>query len=392
MIGRKVIYLLLTVILPIIIYGQNDTIHQKKTFFQRLDSTRSWKLETGRSTLTPFISPSYSPEMQLSITAGGLFTFKLDRESKLLSRSSIPFSIGYSTNGSLQVSIKANVYGKDDKLRISGEYWIKDMPDNYWGVGYTNGIERPKSPTTTGYHRYWRQFKFKVAYRIFPNLYLGINYDRNQTTASELNEVMVEDPDFLLHGPEVNNSGFGMVYRYDSRDFPENAFKGVFVELSGTAYGKHTASNHIFQVAELDYRQYQKIIRDGSTLAWQVKSRISSGDVPWTELSMVGTPFDLRGYTWGHYRDKDMIFVLTEYRYMLGRKTPKKNGAMYGPFGFVIWAGAGSVAPSNRQFNSWLPNGGVGLRFELQERMNIRIDYGIGIESSAFYVSFNEAF
>ncbi len=108
---------------------------------------------------------------------------------------------------------------------------------------------------------------------------------------------MAEDSDFLLHGPEVKNSGFGMVYRFDSRDFPENAFKGVFVELSGTAYGKHTTSNHIFQVAELDYRQYQKIIRtEVHSLA--SKNQNQSGDVPWTELSMVGTPFDLRGYTW----------------------------------------------------------------------------------------------
>ena len=29
---------------------------------------------------------------------------------------------------------------------------------------------------------------------------------------------------------------------------------------------------------------------------------------------------------------------------------------------------------------------------ELQKRMNVRIDYGIGLDSSAFYISFNEAF
>ena len=371
---------------------QGDTVYQKKTFLQRLDSVRTWKLERGRSTFMPFLSPSYSPEMQLTLTAGGLFTFKLNPESEILSRSSLPFSIGYSTNGSLQVSIKANIYGKDDKLRISGEYWIKDMPDNYWGVGYTNAIERSKSPDTTGYHRYWRQFKFKVSYRIFPNFYLGVNYDRNQTTASEINDVMAADEDFLKHGPEVKNSGFGMVYRYDSRDFPENAYKGVFVELSGTAYGKHTPTNNIFRVAELDYRQYQQIARKGSTLAWQVKTRVSSGDVPWTEMSMVGTPFDLRGYTWGHFRDYNMLFFLSEYRYMFGRKTPRSTGEMYGPFGFVVWVGTGSVAPKINQMKNWLPNAGVGLRFELQERMNIRIDYGIGKDSSAFYFSFNEAF
>jgi len=391
--SNVVVFLILSgIIFPLIIFSQEDTIYKKQTFLQRLDSIQNWKLERGRSTLTPFIAPSYSPEMKFMLTAGGLFTFKLNPESPVLSRSSMPFSVAYSTNGSLQVSVKANIYGKDDKLRISGEYWIRDMPDNYWGVGYTNAMERTQSPDTTGYHRDWRQFKFSVAYRIFPNFYLGVNYDRNQTTATEINEVMAMDEYFLKFGPDIKNSGFGAVFRYDSRDFPENAYKGFYIDLSGTAYGKHTPTNHIFQGIQLDYRQYQQIVREGSTLAWQIKARSSTGDVPWTEMSMIGTPFDLRGYTWGHYRDNNMMFLLTEYRYMFGRKTPRSKGQMYGPLGFVVWAGTGSVAPKFDQMKNWLPNGGVGLRFEIQERMNVRIDYGIGLNSSAFYISFNEAF
>jgi hypothetical protein len=180
--------------------------------------------------------------------------------------------------------------------------------------------------------------------------------------------------------------------RYDSRDFPENAFSGLLIELAGTAYGKHQKSNHIFRAIEFDYRQYQKIVREGSTLAWQIKGRNTVGDVPWSDLSMVGTPFDLRGYTWGRYRDESMVFALAEYRYMLPRKTPSSRGANYGPLGFVVWAGTGSVAPDANDFMYWLPNVGVGLRFEVQKRMNLRIDYGIGNDSRAFYFSFNEAF
>jgi hypothetical protein len=145
-------------------------------------------------------------------------------------------------------------------------------------------------------------------------------------------------------------------------------------------------------VYELDYRQYQTIMRKGSTLAWQMKTRLSYGDVPWTDLSMIGTPFDLRGYTWGQYRDYSSVFLLAEYRYMLPRKKPNGRGDMYGPFGFVLWGGTGSVAQDNVDFTYWIPNGGVGLRFEIQKRMNLRIDYGIGVKSNAFYISFNEAF
>ena len=359
---------------------------------QRMDSIQNWKIERGRSTLTPYLAPSYSPEMQVTLSAGGLFTFKLKPSNKLLSRSSVPFSIGYSTNGSLQISIRANIYGKNDKLRFTGEYWNKNMPDNYWGVGYDNAINRPKSDTTTGYHRNWQQFKFKVVYEVLTNFFMGLNYDYNQTVATDVNVIMSEDTDYLMHGSDVFNSGFGLVFRYDSRDFPENAYKGFFFELAGTGYGKHTRSNNIFQVYELDYRQYQQIMRKGSTLAWQIKTRDCEENVPWTDMSMVGTPFDLRGYTWGRFRDRSMIFVLTEYRYMLPRKKSNIRGDMYGPFGFVIWTGIGSVAHKYADMTGWMPNAGVGLRFELQERMNVRLDYGFGINSNAFYISFNEVF
>lgn len=389
---RKILFILIFSAGFNFLFSQNDTIYEKKNFLQRMDSIQQWKIERGRSTLTPYIAPSYSPEMQLSLSVGGLYTFQMQKDNPLLSRSSIPFSIGYSTNGSLQISIRANIYGKNDKWRISGEYWNKNMPDNYWGVGYENGRYTPKSDSTTGYHRNWKQLKFKMTFRVWNDLFVGFNYDYNQTVATDINDYMAQDPDFIKHGDDVFNSGFGTVIRYDSRDFPENAYKGFLIELSGTGYGKHTRSNNIFQVYELDYRQYQKIVREGSTLAWQVKTRNSTGDVPWTDLSMVGTPFDLRGYTWGQYRDNTMLFVLTEYRHMFKRNKENFRGGMYGPFGFVVWLGTGSVAANYNEMNDWLPNGGIGLRFELQERMNVRIDYGIGVESSAFYISFNETF
>jgi hypothetical protein len=387
-----------SIILAVFIFTANlfsqpaDSTHQKKNFLQRMDSINNWKIARGRSTLTPFAAPSYTPETSVMLTVGGLYTFKISPEDKLLSRSTIPFSFGYSTNGSLLVSIRANIYGLSDKLRITGEYWNKNMPDNYWGVGYEKGRYTPESDTTTAYHRNWKQLKFKIAYMVMPNFYVGINYDNNSTVSSEVNQVMAVDSNYLLHGSEVYNSGFGLVARYDSRDFPENAYKGMLMELAGTAYGKHRSENSIFQVYELDYRQYAQIMKKGRTIAWQVKARTSFQDVPWTELSMVGTPFDLRGYTWGRYRDYSSVFMITEYRHMFGRNSSNSRGDMYGPFGFVVWAGTGSVAEKMDGFTNWLPNAGVGLRFEVVKRMNLRIDYGIGENSKGFYFSFNEAF
>ena len=60
--------------------------------------------------------------------------------------------------------------------------------------------------------------------------------------------------------------------------------------------------------------------------------------------------------------------------------------------GMVAWMGTGSVAENLSGFSNWLPNFGFGYRFEVQPRMNLRIDIGMGRETSGFYFNFNEAF
>ena len=77
---------------------------------------------------------------------------------------------------------------------------------------------------------------------------------------------------------------------------------------------------------------------------------------------------------------------------MLMRKTPRKDGNMMSRFGFVSWVATGTIGNNFTEMTNWLPNVGVGLRFEVQKRMNARIDFGIGDDTTAFYISFNEAF
>ena len=60
--------------------------------------------------------------------------------------------------------------------------------------------------------------------------------------------------------------------------------------------------------------------------------------------------------------------------------------------GAILWTGAGSVGTTAKDFQSWLPNFGIGYRLTVQPRMNLRLDYGFGRESSGFYFNFNEAF
>jgi len=105
-------------------------------------------------------------------------------------------------------------------------------------------------------------------------------------------------------------------------------------------------------------------------------TRFTSGDVPLTDLSMIGSPFNLRGYYLGQYRDKNAFYTLIEYRQMINAGDETKFKKILSKLGFATWVGMGSIAPDFRNWSEIMPNFGAGLRIEVQPRMNFRIDVG----------------
>jgi outer membrane protein assembly factor BamA len=271
------------------------------------------------------------------------------------------------------------------------------MPDHYWGVGYDEATNTTKGSDTTAYDRFWWQINPKVLWQFREDLFAGVNLDFNQTKASDMSAGVANDPYIQAQGTDNFNAGAGLIFMHDSRDVPVNAYSGWLLSGSATFYGSYLGSHNTYQIFEIDYRQYQQIVRPGSTLAWKVYSRTGSGDVPWPEMTQVGNPFNLRGYYWGHYRNVVGNYVLLEYRYKF--MTNKQNrlrpyeGRKESRHGFVVWVGLGTIGSDwNVQWGNWMPNAGVGYRFEVQTRMNARIDFGVGKETYGIYFNFNEAF
>ena len=109
----------------------------------------------------------------------------------------------------------------------------------------------------------------------------------------------------------------------------------------------------------------------------------NSEGTPWPMLARMGGNQRMRGYYQGRYTDNDMITLQVELRQRIWRR-----------IGCTVWGGAGNVFPSLDRFD-WshtLPNYGVGLRWELKKRVNVRLDYGFGKKTSGFLLSINEAF
>jgi hypothetical protein len=370
--------------------AQVDSLGNK--ILNNLDSLRFAEINSSKFKLMPYIAPSYTPETQFLLSGGGLITFKTFKD-KFLNLSSIPFSVGYSSNGAFTVRILNVIYWKGDKIRSIGEFQLRDMPDNYWGVGYNKAINTPKSDTTTAYTRnYWRFYQ-RLMFRTSQKIFVGFVIDLNETKASNLNELMAQDENVLADGTKVFNTGVGIEVSYDTRDFVQNAYKGIFISGILTSYSDFWGGNSNYNILDLDYRQYQTIKRERRTLAWQVKGRFTfSGETPWTDKSMLGGLDNMRGYTMGRFRDDNMLFTTVEYRHMFLRKKLNKQNNYNSRFGYVTWFGAGSVVSTISKMNNWFRNDCIGLRAVLQPRMNIRVDYGWAKGEKGVYITFSEVF
>ena len=375
--------------LPGMIHAQEEALADSSASYY---SPKVRRNQDRNLMFTPFLAPSFAPETDLMINAGGLISWSFDKSDTTLQRTALPFFLGYSTNGSFAANVRPSLFTRNDRVRVTGDVWLRDMPDNYWGVGYEKASTTPKGDSTTAYTRHWWQVFLRITYKIRPSLYGGIVIDFNHTKARDLNPRMADDPNILKDGTNISNSAIGLLLQYDTRDVLINAYRGMFVELSAISYGGVLGGDFEYRAINLDLRHYMPIRRKGRTLAFQVRSRWASENVPWPEMSTFGTPFDLRGYTQGWFRDRTVLFGISEYRHMFMRKSPRRDGSYMSRFGVNTWLATGSIAESHSGLKNWLPNGGVGIRYEVQPRMNARVDLGFGRNINAVYVSFNEAF
>jgi hypothetical protein len=335
----------------------------------------------------PFAAPAYTPELGPTLIAVMMVSFKTDPADSLIQRSSTPVNIGASLRGSYFLNTIISTYWLEDRLRIFGEVRFRNMPDHYWGVGYDKAAANKGRDESTSYTRRYWEIHPRVLWQFGRHCFLGVGIDYHKTQVRDPNPLMVNDPDYIAFGPVHFNSGLGLIARYDSRDVPVNPWKGSLVDLKHMQYSEWFGGDNNFGVTTIDMRHFQEILRPGSTLAMEIKLQHASGDIPYTNMSMLGSPYDLRGYFLGHYRDRSMVFGIAEYRHQFLKRdgSPTRHG-------MVGWLGTGSVAARFGEFSDWLPNAGFGYRFEVQPRMNVRAEIGFGRESSGFYFSFNEAF
>lgn len=161
--------------------------------------------------------------------------------------------------------------------------------------------------------------------------------------------------------------------------------KGGYLEVSSLFNSTLTGSGFTFSQFGIDARRYILLHPKGHILALQRVGKFTAGNVPLLQLNNLGGAILMRGYYEGRYRDKQYLAGQAEYRLPLWWR-----------FGAAAFAGAGDVAPdlSSFRFSSLKPSYGLGLRFMVNkdEKVNIRLDYAWGKDTSGYYLEITEAF
>lgn len=356
---------------------EKDSLVEKQHIFNRLVQyfEEAKKDKTQEKFDISFIGgPSYSVDTKLGIglLASGLY--RIDKSDIFLPPSDVSIYSNITTSGFFSIGIINHSIFPDDQYRVNVSLNYAYLPTKYYGIGYEAG----RRGIYSKYDRNQISFSGDVQKKIWNHFYGGLN-----VTIKDIHSKKFKNPEIAPLN-NLNNFifGGGIILSYDSRDFVPNPSRGFYFKYEENFYPRFLGNDNHYREAFIAAKTYQKIWK-GAILASEINSTIKTGDVPWSQLSLVGGSYQMRGYFTGRYRDKKQMNAQVEIR----QKIYNRHGA-------VAWVGAGKIFDhfSNLNARHILPNYGLGYRWEFKKNVNIRFDYGMGKEGGGFYFNVNEAF
>lgn len=346
----------------------------EKTAFQYLESSNDKTSDIKGFKFSIMGGPYYSNETKVGMGLIGSGLYKVKGCGDDMAPSSVSLFSNVTTVGAYSFGVKGTTYFPEMRYWINANVSFSDTPLRYWGIGYEAGSGENYST----YNNMQKNMEVDLFKKTGKYSSVGITTNAMEVTGLNFSEAGI------LGGESRKTTavGVGLMASYDSRDFIPNPYKGIYAMLSNTYYSGLLGSTHSFNQTNFIFRTYKQL-RKGSILAFDFDSTLNTRTVDWGMMAQVGNPNQMRGYYQGRYRDKKLIDTQVEFRQHVYKRS-----------GVVAWAGAGNAFSKFSTFHlcQTLPTYGTGYRFELKERVNLRLDYARGKGQSAFYININEAF
>jgi hypothetical protein len=338
----------------------------------------------------PFPIVFSQPETGLGYGLAVLPVFRLGADPT--TRKSNARLIGWRTQKKQSlVQLTHSVFTPGERFFVAGEVsFYNQFPINYYGFGPETRLE---DKSVIEYKVLI--FNQRALKRLAPGLFAGLQYRLTDLRDVQVNEGIGNDPlrSRLFDRPareyQQNTliSGLGPALLYDARDNVLSTYQGNYLEASALLNGGTLGSDYRFGRYVLDARHFRPLSTDNKTiLALQLVGQFQAGEVPFRELANLGGSNLLRGFYEGRYRDRQLLAAQAEVRRVL-----------FGRFNGVLFGGVGQVGNTLGDFDQGglKVAGGAGLRFRFNrlDRLNVRLDYGVGTgKSSGVYFGIGEAF
>jgi outer membrane protein assembly factor BamA len=321
----------------------------------------------------------YTPETKLAFGGGGLYYFRLTEDKTVERPSNIAFIAVYTQRKQSSFELNPDFYlGNGYHIQTVLQY--SDFPDYFYGIGN----DTPETVKELFTSKFWK-LSLEALKQVCRALNIGVTYFFDQTKLTDLDEAPLLASGDIPGSGGGTASGLGYFMTYDSRDSIFFPIKGSFHQFSATAFGRAIGSDFTFNRYSLDLRKYLPLAKD-HTLAFQSRLLFQTGEPPFWRLGLLGGEESMRGYYLGRYRDKNMIALQAEYRWV----------PVFWRLGLAAFAGIGDVADRVGHFDlgNFKYSYGLGLRFvfDAKQRLNIRLDFGFGKGTSGVYFTAAEAF
>jgi len=321
---------------------------------------------------------SYFPETSGLFAAVGYVYGKLG-EDPGLRNSSATLVAAYTLRKQLILSASSNLFLLENRLFVTSELTFLHFPNYFYGIGNNTRLSSQEDFDSRSLLA-----RVRPMFSVADHAYIGPALQMTQL------DMLSTKPGGLLATGGVLGAGggrdlaLGLSMRYDTRDIPTSASRGVFLQADALFSSKATGSDYNFQSYTFDFREFFPTWHD-QVLALQEYAKLENGSPPFFMLAQLGGLSLLRGHYQGRYSDKDLLAAQAEYRVPL-----------FWRIGAVAFAGLGEVAPNLGAFRAdalkFSLGGGLRIMLDKKSRVNLRLDGAWGGDEHGFYFSIDEAF
>jgi len=374
-------------------YPQKDLPDVIKGIFKRKNvSIGEPKKVENTSNVQYSILPAigYTLQTKLAVILAGNMTFKLSQNTEQKT-SSVYANITVTQNRQLTLPLQTNIWTKNNKFNLVGDYRYYVYPQTTYGLGGSNDYRTDADPMSFQYFRLYQSAMTEVG----KNLYAGIGYyldKRWDITETGYSDGRVSD--YQLYGPQASSlsSGMGISLLHDSRINAINPFNGWYANIIYRVNPTWMGSNSNWQSLLVDVRKYWRLSQNLHRVIglWSYNWIITKGEPPYLDLP--STMWDSytntgRGFIQGRFRSKQMYYAEAEFRSDLTRT---------GLLGGVLFANLQSFSEWPQNALKYVqPAAGCGLRIKLNKHSgtNLSVDYAFGKGGSkGLFINVGELF